>query len=97
MPYSYEILIIALMLALNAVFAAFEMALASISQARLLVLVNQKRRGASSALYLKERIGASLAAMQVGATLQRDCGRHGRRQFSRYLRPVSTAYAEDFS
>jgi putative hemolysin len=69
MPYSYEILIIGLMLALNAVFAAFEMALASISQARLLVLVNQKRAGASSALYLKERIGASLAAAQVGVTL----------------------------
>ncbi len=69
MPYSYEILIIAVMLVFNAVFAAFEMALASISQARLLVLVNQKKAGASSALYLKERIGASLAAAQVGATL----------------------------
>src|SRR4029077_4381833 len=57
------------MLAFNAVFAAFEMALASISQARLLVLVNQKRAGASSALALKERIGASLAVLQVGMTL----------------------------
>jgi len=67
--YSFEVLIIGLMLCLNAVFTAFEMALASISQARLLVLVNQKRVGASSALYLKERIGASLAAAQVGVTL----------------------------
>ncbi len=69
MPYTYEILVIVAMLALNAVFAAFEMALASISQARLLVLVNQKRAGASSALGLKERIGASLAVAQVGMTV----------------------------
>jgi putative hemolysin len=69
MQYSYEILIIGAMLALNAFFAAFEMALASISQARLLVLMNQKRAGAASALYLKERIGASLAMVQVGMTV----------------------------
>jgi len=68
-PYTYEILIIAVMLALNAVFAAFEMALASISQARLLVLVNHKRAGAGSAFALKERIGASLAVAQVGMTV----------------------------
>src|SRR5437879_860531 len=69
MSYSYEILIIGAMLALNAVFAAFEMALASISQARLLVLVNHKKAGAASALALKERIGASLAVAQVGMTV----------------------------
>ena len=69
MAYIDEILIIIAMLALNAVFAAFEMALASVSQARLLVLVNQKRAGASSALGLKERLGASLAVVQVGMTV----------------------------
>jgi putative hemolysin len=69
MPYAYEILIIAVMVALNAFFTAFEMALASISQARLLVLMNQKKAGAASALGLKERIGASLAVAQVGMTL----------------------------
>jgi len=69
MLYSYEILIIAVMLGFNAIFAAFEMALASISQARLLVLANQKKAGAASALYLKERIGSSLAVAQVGMTL----------------------------
>jgi putative hemolysin len=69
MAYSYEILIIGLMLGFNALFTAFEMALASVSQARLLVLVDQKRAGAVSALYLKERIGASLAVAQVGITL----------------------------
>ena len=69
MPATYEILIIAAMLLLNAFFAAFEMALASISQARLLVLVDEKRAGAASALALKERMGASLAVIQVGMTL----------------------------
>lgn len=65
----FEAVVIGLMLVCNAVFAAFEMALASVSQARLVVLVNQKRTGASSALYLKERIGASLAVIQVGITV----------------------------
>lgn len=65
----HELFVIVLMLGLNAVFAGFEMALASISHARLLVLVNQRRAGASSALVLKERLGASLAAAQIGVTL----------------------------
>jgi putative hemolysin len=69
MPHLYEFLIIGLMLGFNAIFTAFEMALASVSQARLLVLMNQKRTGAASALYLKERIGASLAVAQVGITM----------------------------
>lgn len=57
------------MLALNAIFACYEMALASISRAKLLVLVNQKRKGASEALFMKERMEASLAVVQVGITL----------------------------
>jgi len=69
MQYLYELLIIGVMIILNAIFTAFEMAIASVSQARLLVLVNQKRAGASSALHLKERLGASLAVVQVGITL----------------------------
>ena len=69
MTYVYELLIILVMLAMNGVFTAFEMALASVSQARLLVLVEQKRAGAASALYLKERLGVSLAVAQVGITL----------------------------
>jgi len=69
MPYTFEFLIIGVMLVFNAIFTAFEMALASVSQARLLVLVDQKRAGAASALYLKERLGSSLAVAQVGITL----------------------------
>lgn len=64
-----ELIIIAVMLLVNAVLAAYEMALASVSHSRLLSLTNQKKAGASSALYMKERIEASLAMGQVGITL----------------------------
>ncbi len=69
MNYSYEVLVIGAMLALNALLAAFEMALASISTARLQVLANHKRAGAASALYMKERFEASLAVIQIGITV----------------------------
>jgi putative hemolysin len=69
MPFTTEFIVILLMLAFNAVFAAYEMALASISKVRLGVLVNQKRKGASEAMYMKDRMEASLAVVQVGITL----------------------------
>ena len=64
-----ELIIIALMLAINAVFAAYEMALASVSRARLEVLLRSSRRGAQSAVYMKDRLEASLAVIQLGITL----------------------------
>jgi len=69
MSFGYEILIILLMLFVNAVFAAYEMALASISRARLSTLCQQKKRGAEEAAYMKERMEASLAVVQLGITL----------------------------
>lgn len=69
MSFGYEILIIFLMLFVNAVFAAYEMALASISRARLFTLCHQKKRGAEEAAYMKERMEASLAVVQLGITL----------------------------
>lgn len=69
MSFGYEILIIFLMLFVNAVFAAYEMALASISRARLFTLCQQKKRGAEEAAYMKERMEASLAVVQLGITL----------------------------
>ena len=69
MSFSYEILIIFLMLFVNAVFAAYEMALASISRARLFTLCQQKKRGAEEAAYMKDRMEASLAVVQLGITL----------------------------
>jgi len=61
--------IIILMLAINGVLAAYEMALASISRSRLAVLVQRKRKGADEAAYMKDRMEASLAVVQVGITL----------------------------
>lgn len=69
MSFGYEILIILLMLFVNAVFAAYEMALASISRARLSTLCQQKKRGAEEAAYMKDRMEASLAVVQLGITL----------------------------
>lgn len=69
MSYTYEAITIALMLFINGVLSAFEMALASISLARLQSLAHHKRAGASSALVLKEHFGASLAVVQIGITV----------------------------
>lgn len=63
------IAIILLMLGFNAVFAAYELALASVRPARLQALAEQKRRGAQAAVYMKGRMEASLAVVQVGITL----------------------------
>lgn len=65
----YELIIIGLMLFFNAVFAAYEMALASVSAARLEVLRNEKKRGAAEGAFMKSRMEASLAIIQLGITL----------------------------
>jgi putative hemolysin len=57
------------MIAFNSVFAAYEIALASVSPARLRVLAAENRRGAASAAYMKENVEASLSAIQLGITL----------------------------
>lgn len=64
-----ELIIIVLMLAVNALFAAYEMALASVSRTRLEVLLRSNRRGARSAVRMKDRLEASLAVIQLGITL----------------------------
>jgi putative hemolysin len=58
-----------LMVGCNAVFAAYEIALASVSVGRLKALADQHRRGARSALRMKQNMEASLAALQLGITL----------------------------
>ncbi len=68
MPFAYELIIIFWMLVFNAIFAAYEMALASVSKVRLSLLAQQKKKGAEDALYMKERIEASLAVVQLGIT-----------------------------
>jgi putative hemolysin len=67
--FGYELLIVGLMIIFNAVFAAYEMGLAAISKARLTVLAGEKKLGAAEALYMKNRMEASLAVIQLGITL----------------------------
>ncbi len=63
------LLIILLMLACNALLAAYEMALASISRTKLSILAQEKKKGSESALYMKDHIEGSLATIQIGITL----------------------------
>lgn len=63
------IFIILLMLICNALLAAYEMAIASISRTRLSILAQEKRAGAEQALYLKDHLEGSLAIVQIGITL----------------------------
>ncbi len=65
----FELLIVIAMVFVNAIFAAYEIALASVSLARLQVLVGQGRAGASAALAMKDEIEKSLAVVQLGITL----------------------------
>ncbi len=65
----YEIVIILAMVLLNAVFAAYELALASARPERLRSLEQSKRPGARSAVFMKEHMEASLAVVQLGITL----------------------------
>ncbi|MDD6173963.1 MAG: CNNM domain-containing protein [Elusimicrobia bacterium] len=63
------LIIIVLMLVVNALFAAYEMALASVSKTKLSVLAAAKRKGAKSALFMKEHIEGGLAVVQIVITL----------------------------
>lgn len=69
MDFGYGVIIILVMLVLNAFFAAYEMALASISKVKLTALVNIKKKGAKEALFMKDRMEGSLAVVQLGITL----------------------------
>ncbi len=84
MSFITELLIILTMIILNAVFSAYEMALASISRTKLTYLVQTKVKGAAEALFMKDRMEASLAVVQLGRHLRRihrrchrRCGCHG--------------------
>ena len=67
--FVYELSVIILMLVFNAIFAAYEMGLASISRARLAILLGEKKKGAAEAAFMKDRMEASLATIQLGITL----------------------------
>jgi putative hemolysin len=67
--WGVELAVMAGMIALNSVFAAYEIALASVTSGQLQVLKNQRRAGANSALHMKDNMEASLAVVQLGITL----------------------------
>ncbi|MCE9613378.1 MAG: hemolysin family protein [Lentisphaerae bacterium] len=69
MHFLTEAIIIGLMLLFNALFAAYEMALASISRARLATLAQSGGMAARAALAMKTRLEGSLAVVQLGITL----------------------------
>ena len=57
------------MVALTALFAAYELALASVRTERLKALADRRVRGAATALRMKNRMEASLAVAQLGMTM----------------------------
>lgn len=67
--WGIELLVMIGMIAFNSVFAAFEIALASVSMSRLHSLVHAGRNGATAARYMKENLEGSLAGVQLGITL----------------------------
>ncbi len=69
MDFLTEGIVIVAMLLVNAVFAAYEMALASVSRVRLEALRQSGRRGAAAAAHMKNRLEGSLAVVQLGITL----------------------------
>jgi putative hemolysin len=67
--WTVELIVVAVMIAFNSIFAGYEIALASVGAGRLETLVKEGRRGAPSALRMKQSIEASLAVVQLGITL----------------------------
>ena len=67
--WTIELIVIAVMIAFNSVFAGYEIALASVGVGRLQALVKDQRRGAAAALRMKQSMEASLAVVQLGITL----------------------------
>ncbi|MFA5251801.1 MAG: CNNM domain-containing protein [Phycisphaerae bacterium] len=67
--FGYELVVIVLMLVCNAIFAAYEMGLASISRARLAFLLSEKKKGSAEAAFMKDKMEASLATIQLGITM----------------------------
>ncbi|MGD9723653.1 MAG: hemolysin family protein [Pirellulales bacterium] len=67
--WGVELTVMAAMVLLNGIFAAYEIALATASIARLQALAGERRYGAAAALQMKRDMEGSLAAVQLGITL----------------------------
>jgi putative hemolysin len=64
-----ELFVIVVMLICNGFFVAFEMALASVSKARLMAMAGRKLKGAEDAVFMKDNIEGSFAVVQLGITV----------------------------
>jgi len=67
--WGVELTVMAVMIGINAVFAAYEIALTSVSLGQLQRLADDHRTGARAALHMKQKVEASLAVVQLGITL----------------------------
>ncbi len=67
--WGVELAVMAVMVALNGLFAGYEIALASVSLARLETLARENRAGARASLHMKKGMERSLAVVQLGITL----------------------------
>lgn len=67
--WTVEIIIMGCMIALNGLFAGYEIALAAVSLARLRVLEHKGSPGAKAAVTMKQNMAGSLAVIQLGITL----------------------------
>lgn len=67
--WTLELAVMIIMIGLNSIFAGYEISLASIGAGRLHTLRTEKKRGAESAVRMKENIEGSLAVVQLGITL----------------------------
>jgi putative hemolysin len=67
--WGVELCVMVAMVLVNGFFAAYEIALASVSIARLQVLVREKHAGAGTALRMKQDLEGSLAVIQLGIAL----------------------------
>ncbi|MEX0641656.1 MAG: hemolysin family protein [Pirellulales bacterium] len=67
--WGVELAVMLAMIVVNSIFAAYEIALASIDATRLDRLAREQQRGASAALFMKRNMEASLAVVQLGITL----------------------------
>ena len=67
--WGLELGIVLVMIMINSIFAAYEIALASVSFGRLTALSREHRTGAAAAARMKDKMEASLAVVQLGITL----------------------------
>ena len=67
--YGFRILLLLLILAVNAFFAAAEVALVSVRESRLKQLAEEGQAGAQAALNLLANPGRLLSVTQIGVTL----------------------------